>query len=191
MPPPSWICGNSKNSSCVGPIWVIFDVEHAMTRNDCIHLILVAFACLHFFFPDTAMATQAHGAPEGILAHQMAHVFFIFSMGILIYWLRERELVVEKAWRNIQYAALFFILWNLDTILAHLLDEQLRLVQVTRKGLWTIHIATGHSPRWLGWVYFFLKLDHLLCVPALAFLLVGLRRLVRSENLDIGRGNPV
>ena len=133
------------------------------------------------------MATQAHGEPEGIIAHQVAHVFFIFSMGILIYWLRERGLVVEKAWRYIQYAAFFFILWNLDTILAHLFDEQLRMVRVTREGLWIIHIDTGDNPRWLGWLYYFLKLDHLLCVPALAFLLLGLRRLVRSDSLEIGR----
>ena len=54
------------------------------------------------------------------------------------------------------------------------MDEQLRLVQVTRIGLWAIHIDTGEGPRWLGWLYYFLKLDHLLCVPALAFLLTGL-----------------
>lgn len=161
-----------------------------MVRCTFFHCILVASICVPLFLPDTAMATQAHGEPEGILAHQMAHLFFILSMGILIYWLRERNLVVEKAWRSIQYAALFFILWNLDTILAHLFDEQLRLVQVTREGLWTIHIDTGENPRWLGWLYFFLKLDHLLCVPALAFLLLGLRRLFRSDGLEIGREKP-
>ena len=161
-----------------------------MTRCAGFYFFLISSVCGLLLSPETAMATQAHGEPGGILAHQMAHVFFILSMGILIYWLRERDLVVEKAWRRIQYAALFFILWNLDTFLAHLFDEQLRLIQVTRETLWTIHIDTGDNPRWLGWLYFFLKLDHLLCVPALAFLLLGLRRLVRSDSLEIDRGDP-
>lgn len=157
-----------------------------MNRCRQFQFAFAAFICAHLLFPETVAATQAHGEPEGILAHQMAHGFFIISMGILIYWLRERALVAEKAWRSIQYAAFFFILWNLDTLLAHLFDEQLRLIEVVRKGLWTIEINTGENPRWLGWLYFFLKLDHLLCVPALAFLLAGLRRLVRSDSMKIG-----
>ena len=104
--------------------------------------------------PGISSATQAHGAPEGIVAHQLAHIFFIVSMGVLIYWLRERNLVVEKAWRYIQYSALFFILWNLDTIFAHLFDEQLRLIRVTRIGLWDIQIDTGNGSRGLAWLYY-------------------------------------
>jgi hypothetical protein len=136
--------------------------------------------------PGISCATQAHGAPEGIIAHQLAHIFFIISMGILIYWLRERKLVVQKGWRYIQYAAFFFILWNLDTILAHLFDEQLNLVRVTRIGLWDIHIAARNDSRGLMWLYYVFKLDHLLCVPALAFLLAGLRRLVKSDGMQVG-----
>jgi len=145
------------------------------------------WACL-LFFPGAASATQAHGAPEGIIAHQLAHIFFIVSMGILIYWLRERNLVVEKAWRYIQYSALFFIFWNLDTFFAHLLDEQLELVQVSRIGLWDIRIVADHGSHALAWIYYVLKLDHLLCVPALAFLLAGLRRLVKSESISLNGG---
>jgi hypothetical protein len=137
-------------------------------------------------FPGLSMATQAHGEPEGILAHQLAHLFFLFSMGVLIYWLRERKLVAERAWRYIQYSALFFILWNLNTFCAHLLDEHIGLVEVTRIGLWDIRVDTGDGPPWLIWLYYLLKLDHLLCVPALAFLAAGLRRLVRSGGLGVG-----
>jgi len=54
---------------------------------------------------EPALATQAHNAPEGLYAHQLAHVFFIISMGVLIYWLRERKLVQAVGWRYIQYAA--------------------------------------------------------------------------------------
>ena len=61
---------------------------------------------------EPALATQGHGAPEGLFAHQLAHIFFIISMAVLTYWLRERKLVQAVGWRYIQYSALFFILWN-------------------------------------------------------------------------------
>ncbi|MDX1708368.1 MAG: hypothetical protein R3274_07195, partial [Desulfobacterales bacterium] len=48
---------------------------------------------------EPAFATQAHSAPEGLYAHQLAHVFFIISMGVLIYWLRARQLVRSAGWR--------------------------------------------------------------------------------------------
>ena len=157
-----------------------------MTPRSKLFILPFSLCCTFLAYPGISWATQAHGAPEGIIAHQLAHVFFIFSMGILIYWLRQRNLVVEKPWRYIQYAAMFFIFWNVDTILAHLFDEQLNLVQVTRIGLWDVHIDTGNDSSGLIWVYYLLKLDHLLCVPALAFLLAGLRRLVKSDGIQIG-----
>ena len=80
--------------------------------------------------PDTALATQGHGGIEGVYAHQFAHLFFLFSMGSLIYWLRARKLIREPGWRLIQYSALFFILWNLDTLTVHALDDQFSVVQV-------------------------------------------------------------
>ena len=134
------------------------------------------------FIPNPAAATQAHGAPEGLFVHQLSHLFFIFAMAILIYWLRSRGLVCEKGWRNIQYAAIFFILWSLDAFFVHLLDEQFLLVNVTRTGPWQIRIDTPDGMAWLGGVYYLLKLDHLLCVPGLIFLYLGLRKLAPREE---------
>ncbi len=159
-----------------------------MTRSPGFRGILSVGSGLWLMLPGLAAATQAHGEPEGVISNQLAHGFFILSMGVLIYWLRERGLVSDKGWRCIQYAALFFILWSLDAFLAHLFDEQLYLVQVTRVGLWDIHIAAADGSRTLAWIYYFLKLDHLLCVPALAFLLTGLRRLLKSDGIGVGPG---
>ena len=69
-----------------------------------------------------ALATQGHAGIEGVWVHQFAHLFFLFSMMLLIYWLRRAGLVKAPGWRYIQYAALFFILWNVDTLLVHFLD---------------------------------------------------------------------
>lgn len=131
---------------------------------------------------EPAFATQAHSAPEGLYAHQLAHVFFIVSMGVLIYWLRARKLVQLVGWRYIQYAALFFILWNLDAFMVHLLDEQLAVIETQRIDLWNISITARNHSKGLMWLYYFIKLDHLLCVPALLFLYFGLRRLLTETE---------
>ena len=131
------------------------------------------------FCDGPALATQAHGAPEGLYAHQLAHLVFIVSMGVLIYWLRARRPVQETGWRYIQYAALFFILWNLDAFCVHLLEEQSALIEVQRLADWQMRITAAHpSGLSLKWLYYAAKLDHLLCVPAMCFLYFGLRRLM-------------
>ena len=134
--------------------------------------------------PGNALATQGHGGIEGVYAHQFAHLFFIISMGILIYWLRERKLVRETGWRFIQYAALFFILWNIDTIIVHALDDQIRIIQTQSVGTWQIRIDDAYSNDFIKLFYYFAKLDHLLCVPALVLLYLGLKRLKETSAGD-------
>ncbi|MBW2435580.1 MAG: hypothetical protein JRF36_18370 [Deltaproteobacteria bacterium] len=131
---------------------------------------------------EPAFATQAHSAPEGLYAHQLAHIFFIISMGVLIYWLRARQLVQSAGWRYIQYAALFFILWNLDAFIVHLLEEQLAVIDIQRINPWQIHITASNHSKALVWLYYFAKFDHLLCVPALLLLYFGLRRLIKTTE---------
>lgn len=131
---------------------------------------------------EPALATQAHSAPEGLYAHQLAHIFFIVSMGVLAYWLRERKLIQAAGWRYIQYSALFFILWNVDAFFVHLVEEQLALIEIQRIGLWEIQISGPLDSPALVWLYYAAKLDHLICVPALLFLFFGLRRLLKDAE---------
>jgi hypothetical protein len=126
-----------------------------------------------FFNPDIVLATQTHGGPEGVYAHQIAHLFYALSMGFFIHWLRERKLVEESGWRFIQYAAFFLIIWNLDAFLVHFLE---------RIGISSIQINAQNGNNGLKELYYFAKLDHLLCVPALFFLYLGLRRLLKASH---------
>ncbi len=127
--------------------------------------------------PGPAFATQAHGAPEGLFVHQLSHFFFIFAMGILIYWLRSRKLVRHKSWRYIQYSSVFFILWSLDAFLVHFIDEQAQLIVLTRVSQWTVRMDVVSGPDWISWFYYLIKLDHLFCLPGMIFLYAGLRHL--------------
>jgi hypothetical protein len=127
--------------------------------------------------PAPAAATQGHGGPEGLYVHQLSHIFFCLSMGILIYWLRAMKLTRKPGWRYIGYSALLFILWSADAFTVHLLDEQLLLVTGERVGAWTFQIHTEPAGSPLGIIYYLAKLDHLLCFPAMVCLYLGLKRL--------------
>jgi len=144
-------------------------------------LIALAVLC-NWLLPESVLAVQEHGAPEGIYSHQGAHLFFVASMVLLVYWLRQRRLVREAGWRYIQYAAFFFILWNTDAFTAHFLDEQSGILDTALAAPGKIKIEVEENLTALAWFYYIAKLDHLLCVPAMAFLYAGLRRLLKDAR---------
>jgi hypothetical protein len=102
-------------------------------------------------------------------------------MGLLVYWIRTRRLFNNTGWRHIHYSAILFMFWTTDAFFAHLLDENYDWIHVSRVDAWHIHIDAS-SPL-TAMIYYLLKLDHMWCVPALLFLLLGLRRLnIESRN---------
>lgn len=127
--------------------------------------------------PQTALATQSHGGMEGLYAHQIAHIFFMVAMGFLIFWLSKKHLEEKEGWRSIQIAAFFFILWNADAFLVHFLETQPDLIVITKTAPWTIAIDVAPDRQGLAMLYYAAKLDHLLSLPAMIFLFIGLRRL--------------
>lgn len=148
-------------------------------KLDAIRLLLFFFVIVPLL-PDTALATQAHGDPEGLFVHQFAHAYFAVSLAIFIYWLRFRNLIEETGWRHIQYAAFFLILWNADAAIAHLLDEQLNIIEIERIGNWQLKITSADNTVFTIVLYYLVKLDHLLCVPALIFLSTGLKQFLKN-----------
>ena len=152
--------------------------------------ILLVIFYWAFLIPGQALATQGHGGIEGVYVHQFAHLFFIISMGSLIYWLREGGLVRERGWKYIQYSAFFFILWNLDTMFVHMLDDQFNIIQVESIGTLQIRINDVFNNDGLKIIYYFAKLDHLLCVPAIFFLYIGLKHLLKESGDDVTRQGP-
>ncbi len=151
-------------------------------------LFLFSFLLISLLFPDSAIATQGHGGREGLYIHQLSHIFFFISMGILIYWLKNRRLTAKPGWRCIGYSAMFFILWTADAFLVHLLDEQLGIIRTERVGFLEIAIHTAPDHQWLGHLYYLAKLDHLFCVPALILLYMGLRGLVIGAEAEKQEG---
>ncbi|MBU0464269.1 MAG: hypothetical protein KKD21_03240 [Proteobacteria bacterium] len=134
------------------------------------------------FLPLNVYATQLHASSEGIITHQIGHLFFLFSMVALIFTITDKGLDKQKGWRLIQYSAFFFILWNLDAITAHFFDNQIHAVKIENISFGKMRIITNNDSSLLAWFYYVLKLDHLLCVPAMLFLYKGLSNLVEDQK---------
>jgi hypothetical protein len=130
--------------------------------------------------PLDAYATQLHASSEGIITHQMGHLFFLLSMVALIFTITGKSLDKQKGWRFIQYSAFFFILWNLDAVAAHFFDNQIYAVKIEKLSLGQIRVVS--QSELLAWVYYVLKLDHLLCVPAMLFFYGGLSNIVAEQR---------
>ena len=140
---------------------------------------IVLVACLLGLWPNCAWALQTHPSPEGLYAHLLAHLFFIATLGVFIYWLQSTQLAKERGWRLIQLSCLLFILWNLDTFTVHWLEHTMAGDMFVTTGLdWSKRLAL--TAGWRSWIYYFGKFDHLFCVPAIIFLLRGLRQLHRQ-----------
>ncbi|WP_291463434.1 hypothetical protein [Desulfobacula sp.] len=132
--------------------------------------------------PIDGYAIQLHASSEGIITHQVGHLFFLFSMVALIFTVTGKGLDQQKGWRLIQYSAFFFILWNLDAITAHFFDNQIHAVTIETISIGKMRIITNNDSSLLAWFYYVLKLDHLLCVPAMLFLYKGLSSLVDDQR---------
>lgn len=129
-------------------------------------------------WPEGAHAIQLHQGNEGIIVHQVGHLFFLLSMVVLVFIITGRQLNREYGWKMIQLSAVLFILWNLDTVLAHFFDNQIRAVTVENLSLWRVEITAMSGSELLVYFYHSLKLDHLLCVPAMFCFYRGLASLV-------------
>lgn len=129
--------------------------------------------------PEMASALQEHPAPEGLYAHQFAHAFFIFSMAFLAYWLQQSRLVEKRSWRHIQISSLCFILWNINAMVGHEIGSRLG-EDVFVGSVWSrmLVVERAVAPH----LYYLVKMDHLICLPAIIFLFLGLRSLMLESE---------
>ena len=141
--------------------------------------ILLWLSFVYLLFPENAVwAFQSHPAPEGLYVHQLAHLIFIVAMSILVYWLQSNRFVEQRGWRLIQVACILFILWNIVAFAGHWVEEQIPKESVFGEPDWRQRIDLRSTP--LAPVYYLLKLDHLVSVPAMVFLVLGLRSLYKQ-----------
>lgn len=146
------------------------------------------FACLYFFMqPDQALALQTHGAPKGLYVHQMAHIFYCLALGYL-FWDIRRSSFTSQGWKYLLCFCLLMLCWNIIAFVGHV--AHLSIAQEE------LDISRGYIHRSLlapftfnKIIFYISKFDHLVCVPALFCLYLGMRSFYRSiEEKDKGEG---
>ncbi len=141
-----------------------------------LYMILVLVLCSS----EKAFGLQSHATPEeGLYSHQLGHIFFLLSMVVFAFWLQKTRLVKNRGWRLLQLSCFFFILWNMDAIAGH--EVELWLTESRLVGPVSSRVLIPVLGFLLPYLYFFLKLDHFLCVPAMLLLFLGLKKLAADS----------
>jgi hypothetical protein len=104
----------------------------------------------------------------------MAHGFFAASLLFLLYLLKTKPIGKGPAWRFFKLSLLFFLLWNLWTLTAHWVTTQLPPGALSTSGTIWQHRLTHKMSGWY-WIYYLSRFDHLICLPAIWFLLKSLK----------------
>jgi hypothetical protein len=128
--------------------------------------------------PDVALALQVHGEPEGLYVHQMAHIHYLFALGYF-FWDIRRTAFTGRGWRFLQLYCILMAAWNILAFVGHAVGVYLQPHQLIQHNGYLQTVLA--SPLDLHKLTFFItKLDHLLCVPALFFLFIGMRSFYHS-----------
>lgn len=167
-----WNNGKSMNEAR-------FQRRYKLTAAQAYRVLFLGLACL-LSSSGNVFGLQAHATPEeGLYSHQLGHLFFILSMVIFAFWLQKSRLVDKRGWRLIQVSCFFFILWNIDAIAGH--EVELWLSESRFVGPPSSRELVAGNGLLLSYLYFFLKLDHFLCVPAMVLLFLGLKKLAADS----------
>jgi|SRR5665647_2504242 len=155
-----------------------------MTRINFERTLLLLPLIMAIILPGDALALQVHSEPEGVYVHQMAHLYYIFALGYF-FWDIRRTSFTGRGWRYLQLFCILMTCWNMIAFVGHLAEAYLdpQALQQTDCYL-QIRLL---SPFTLNeYLYFITKLDHLIYVPALFFLFLGLRSFYHSAAKTTG-----
>jgi hypothetical protein len=138
-------------------------------------VFLFTLALLSLFSAE-AFGLQAHAIPaEGHYSHQLGPLFFLLSLVVFAFWLQKTRLKEKSGWRLIQWSCFLFIFWNIDALAGH--EVEIWLSESLIVGPPSSRRLLVEEGSLLPYFYYFLKMDHLLCVPAMVLLCLGLRKL--------------
>ncbi len=141
-------------------------------------LLFLLSAIMVLSVPGEALALQVHGEPEGLYVHQMAHLHYIFALGYFFWDIRQASFT-GRGWRYLQLFCILMTCWNVIAFVGHFAGLYLEphAFYQTDNYLETRLLSPFTFNKYL---YFITKLDHLIYVPALFFLYLGLRSFYHS-----------
>ncbi len=144
---------------------------------------ILAGSCLLLLIDSSpALAIQAHGEPEGLYVHEIGHILYAIAMlGFTFQVIRNSRLAGKPGWRLMSWGALLLFLWNLWAFVAHIIDSAIPASHflVDDHGLRSILVLRSR----VDYLYCLFRMDHLICVPALLLIYLGLRHMLASRPI--------
>ncbi|MEW6290066.1 MAG: hypothetical protein AB1545_09450 [Thermodesulfobacteriota bacterium] len=130
-----------------------------------------------------AWALQSHGEPEGLYVHQMAHVLFMGALAYLYWHTRRTTSLTSKGWRYLRLFCFLLFFWNLMAFTGHEFSVRLSPDDLIDIGTWREQLAPPIGLFKI--IYFIVKMDHFLNVPALLALFISLRTFYLEAKAEI------
>ncbi len=159
-----------SNSSCP-------EVQYFPIISIVMKLLLFVLG-LFFLTPGNLWALQVHPHPEGLVAHEIAHLFFAFAMLLFAYRIKKMGLSSRPHWRYLQVAAFLLVIWNLWAFLGHLVSLKIsKDVFLPRGGDFHFCQKKILIRGWLEFFYYILKNDNLFTLPAFYLFYRGISRM--------------
>lgn len=134
--------------------------------------VLSATVCFWLTGPaQSAWAVQEHGGAEGLVSHEIGHILYVAGMAFVLFHLAKSG-ARTTAWLRFRWFLYLIILWNILTFTGHWM----------RAAHWPDHMQKvgGHTVAYQisdlsDAIFYLTRLDHILLVPALLFLLLALK----------------
>ena len=144
----------------------------------------VVFWAVFLFFLEAGKvwAFQEHPSPEGLIAHELAHLFYAGAMILFAYRLKVTGLSQRPHWNYIRWAAFLLVFWNIWAFIGHLLEviTTPHIVPVPKPGE-IIHYCQRKlvisSIKDLA--YFIFKNDNIFALIAFYLIFLGVNRMER------------
>jgi len=144
---------------------------------------ILIFLTLALLIPVNAEAVQIHGPPEGFFVHIMGHIFFAASLIFILYLLEHHPQKHQNGWRWLRYSFWFFLAWNLDTLMVHIVYRRMPYSSLYLPlNMWDHKLLPPYNFECM--LYYFGRFDHLLCIPAMWFFVLSLRSFLKGHSED-------
>lgn len=141
---------------------------------DCIYknlkiVLFVGLILLGSF--QSAWGVQSHGGAEGLVSHEIGHIFFLGGLIFLLFKAYQAK-IEGTGWAFFRIFLWLLVGWNIMTFSGHWMREFVDLSKFQEvEGVTTFFTATS----FFDFVFYLTWLDHLLLVPAFCCLYLALR----------------
>ncbi len=143
--------------------------------------LLIVFVCIFVLLQMNAYALQEHGATEGLLVHQGAHILFFLAMCDFSYRILRTQLFAPLSRRYLFGGAVLLALWNLWAFTGHILASRFTNSPLSHQ-VGNIFGGTWHITSITDLAYYILKMDDLLLAPAILFFFLASRQIIKEMD---------